>query len=267
MAHKISISIGISTFILLLLSCGPSKQELAQGKLNRAEVFLATGDTASCLLHLDSIARIYPECKSEIAKATTISSAIYTSQLIKERQNLESANTLIGSYLKEFKTEKGEFERYTNYIPNRQVFDKSWSRSYIQVSLNEKGDLTLASNYYGEQWLSHTSFRIVTELFTVKTDSVPLGTINNHRSDFGESKWEKVTYRGEQAEEVIKAIALNADKKVKAVFKGEGSSTYIMWLEDYDKEAIKAAYNLSKGFKIKKASEQKIPELEKKIKS
>jgi hypothetical protein len=247
MKYPVSISISMLTVMLLLLSCGPSRQELAQDKLNKAEVFLAKGDTITCLAHLDSLARLFPECQSEITKATTISSAIYTSQLIRERQNLESANTLISSYLKDFKPEKGEFERYTNYIPNRQVFDKSWSRSFIQVSLNEKGDLTLASNYYGEQWLNHTSFRIVTELLTVKTDSVPLETINNHRSDFGESKWEKVTYRGDQAEEVIKTIALNADKKVKAVFKGNGSSTYIMWLEDYDKEAIKAAYNLSKG--------------------
>ena len=101
----------------------------------------------------------------------------------------------------------------------------------------------------------------------LKTDSVPLENINNHHSDFGGSMWEKVTYRGNQAELVIAMIAANCDRKLKAVFLGKGKSTYIMWLEEYDKKAIRASYELSKAFKIKSEAEKMIPLLEKKIKS
>jgi len=252
-------------FILTILSaCGPSQSELASKKIKISESFLAKGDTLNCLLHLDSIPKLYPEAGSELNKAILISNRIYTSQLLKQREKLAAAKTVIGTLIKDFRPEKGEFEKYTNYIPNRQVFDKSWSRSFVQVYLNEKGDLYLASNYYSERWLNHTSLRIEKDGLTVKTDSVPLDNINNHHNDFGGSDWEKVTYRGAQAELVIAMIAANCDKKLKAVFKGKTS--YIMWLEDYDRKAIKEAYELSKVFKIKSEAEKMIPILEKKIK-
>jgi hypothetical protein len=266
---KINLIVCAATAIILtiLSACGPSKTEQAAKKIKITEALLAKGDTINALLGLDSIPKLYPEAVSEINKAIQISNGIYSAQLSKQRELLTGANKVISSFLKEFKPEKGEFDRYTNYIPSRQVFDKSWSRSFIQVTLNEKGDLTLASNYFGESWLDHTSFRLVTGRFEVKTDSVPLDNINNHHSDFIPSKWEKVTYRGPKADEVIAAIALNWDKKLKAVFTGKGKSTYIMWLEDYDKNAIKNAYELSKAFKIKSKAEKLIPVLEKKVKS
>ena len=266
---KITLFVGVGTGIVLgiLFACGPSQPELAAKKINVAEALLAKGDTLNTLARLDSIPRLYPEAVTEINKAIQISNRIYNAQLSKQRENLTGANKVISSLIKEFKPEKGEFDKYTNYIPNRQVFDKSWSRSFIQVTLNEKGDLTLASNYFGESWLDHTSFRLIGGQSEVKTDSVSLDNINNHHSDFIPSKWEKVTYRGPKANEVIAAIALNQDKKLKAVFKGKGKSTYIMWLEDYDKNAIKSAYELSKAFKTKSEAEKLIPVLEKKIKS
>ncbi len=267
MKNKSSVYAGIAFILIIVLACGPSQPELATKKIKVSEELLAKGDTLNALINLDSIAKRYPEAITEHHKAVEICNRIYSSQLAKQRENLAAANSAITTLIKEFKPEKGEFEKYTNYIPNRQIFDRSWARSFVQVTLNEKGDLTLASNYFGESWLDHTSLRIVGERFEVKTDSVSLDNSNNHHSDFIPSKWEKVTYRGSKADEVIAAIALNWDKKLKAVFKGKGKTTYIMWLEDYDKQAFKSAYELSKAFKIKSEAEKKIPILEKKIRS
>lgn len=257
----------ITVPLALFWACSPSQSELAAKKIKASEAYLAKGDTAKTLLCLDSISKYYPEAIAEKQKAIQLSNQIYNFQLTKQQNSLEIANTSIKSLLKEFKTEKGEFEKYSTYIPNRQVFDKSWSRSFVQVYLNEKGDLTLASNYYGSQWLNHTSLTITGEGQTMKTDSVPLDNINNHHSDFGESRWEKVSYKGNQANLVIKMIALNQDKKLKAIFSGSARKTYIMWLEDYDKQAVKNAWELSKAFRMKSDAEKLIPELEKKIKS
>ncbi len=267
MNYKLSVFAGITLILTIALGCSPSKQELAAKKIRASEVCLAKGDTLNCLLHLDSIVKRYPEAVTELHNAIEISNRIYGAQLAKQRENLAKANILIAVLIKEFKPEKGEFEKYTNYIPNRQVFDKSWARSFVQVTLNEKGDLTLASNYIGESWLDHTSFRIIGDRFEVKTDSVSLDNVNNHHSDFTPSKWEKVTFRGANADQVIAMIAANWDKKLKAVFKGKGKTTYIMWLEDYDKKAFKSSYELSKAFKVKSEAEKLIPILEKKIKS
>ncbi len=267
MKFKISVYTALAIILTIISACGPTQSELATKKIKTSEALLALGDTLKSLICLDSIPKLYPEAVAERSLAIKISDRIYGVQLLKQRGKLADANNMINSLIREFKPEKGEFEKYNNYIPNRQVFDKSWSRSFIQVYLNEKGDLTLASNYYGEKWLNHTSFLIIGEALTLKTDSVPLDNVNNHHSDFGGSMWEKVTYRGKQADQVIAMIAANCDKKLKAIFEGSARKTYIMWLEDYDKKAIKNANELSKAFKIKSEAEKMIPVLEKKIKS
>jgi len=63
-------------------------------------------------------------------------------------ENLTKANLVIDSLIKEFNPGNREFDKFTNYIHNRQGTDKTWSRSFVQVYLNEKGDLFLTSNYY-----------------------------------------------------------------------------------------------------------------------
>ena len=249
----------------IVTACGPSQPQMAVKKIAVAEALLAKGDTVNTLLHLDSIPALYPKALSEVRNAIQLSNRIYVSKLMAQRENLAAANTMIDSLISEFKPEKGEFDKYTNYIHNRYGIAKTWSRSFIQVYLNEKGDLSLTSNYYGGQWLNHTSLLVEGEGLSAKTDSVPIDNVNNHHSEFSGSKWEKVTYRGTQADKVIEMIANNVDKKLKAVFKGK--SSYIIWIEEPDKKAIKAAYDLSGAIKVKAASGNAISVLEKKIKS
>jgi len=249
----------------IVLACGPSQPQLAVKKIAVAEALLLKGDTTNTLLHLDSISGLYPKALSEARTALQISNRIYVSMLMLQRENLSKANVMIDSLIREFSPEKGEFDKYTNYIHNRHATSKTWSRSFVQVYLNEKGDLTLTSNYYGGQWLNHTSLLAEGEGLSAKTDSVPIDNVNNHHSEFSGSKWEKVTYHGEKAEKVIEMIAANTDKKLKAVFKGK--SSYIIWLEEPDKKGIKAAYDLSEAIKVKIASGKAISSLEKKVKS
>jgi len=250
--------------LLLFAACGASQADLAKLKFKKATSLLEKGDTLNALSSLDSITKLFPTAKGEIKQANDISLRIYHSELLKAKENIITATTAIRRLLPEFKAEKGEFEKYVTYIPNRQVFDKSWSRSFIQAYLNEKGDLTLASNYYGEQWIDHTFFTLSTELTSVNSDPVALDDFNCHHSEFGGSKWEKVSYRGKQAELVIATIAANYEHKLKATFKGK--SSYIMWLEDYDKKSIQLAWELAQALKLKRKSELSIATLEHKIK-
>jgi len=262
---KFRLFIIVAIIQTIVSACGPSQPQLAVQKIAVAEELLAKGDTTNSLLHLDSISTLYPKALSEARTATQISNRINVSRLMLQRDNLSKANLVVDSLIKEFTPEKGEFEKFTNYIHNRQGIEKTWSRSFVQVYLNEKGDLSLVSNYYGGQWLNHTSLSIEGEGLSAKTDSVPIDNVNNHHSEFSGSKWERVTYRGEQADKLIALISANTDKKMKSIFRGK--SSYIIWLEESDKKAIKAAYDLAKALKVKDASENTIKVLEKKIKS
>ena len=265
MKIKSRLSVCAVVFIMIVLACNTSQDQLAAGKMNIAQLLIVKGDTTNALMRLEEIPKMFPKALIVSGKAMQIINRINSSRLTKQREKLTAAQKVIGLLIKEFKPEKGEFDKYTSYVQNRQVIDQNWTRSFIQVYVNEKGDLTLLSNYYGEQWLDHTSFRIAGEGIAAKTDLVPLDQVNNHHGDFNGAMWERITYRGPQADTIIALIAANSVKKIKAIY--EGKTSYIIWVDDIDKKAIREAFELSKAFKIKCEAEKMIPELEKKIKS
>ena len=265
MKFSFSVYVGVAIVLIMGSACGPSQVQLAKKKINIAETLLIKGDTINALLYLDSIPRAYPEARAEALSAMQLKNKIYTAKLLKEREILSSAQSVISTLIKDFSPEKGEFEKYTSYIHKRLENNKNWSRSFIQVFLNEKGDLSVASNYYGELWLNHTSIQILGEGITAATDSIPLDNIDNHHSEFNGAKWERLTYRGPKADLLVAAIAANFTKRLKSVFKGK--SSYIIWLDESDKKAIKEAFDLSNAFKAKNEAEKMIAELEKKTKS
>jgi hypothetical protein len=115
------------------------------------------------------------------------------------------------------------------------------------VHLDERGELYLSSNYHGENWLNHTGLRVYDQGDDAKTETIPLDDVNNHRSDFMEAKWEKVSYRNGKDNGAIEFIANNAERRLKAVFLGK--EYYYIILETYDKQAVKDALALSKTIK------------------
>jgi hypothetical protein len=131
------------------------------------------------------------------------------------------------------------------------------------VHLDERGELFISSNYYGKTSINHIGLRVYDGDLSAKTDTVPLGDVNNHQSDFMEFKWEKVSYRNGKDNGVIQFIADNADRRLKAVFLGEGQ--FYIILEDYDKAAVQDALALSKAIKRKLALQKEVQVLQKKL--
>ena len=261
---RISFQFLVLLLATIFVACGPSDEDKAHVKLNQAKNLLVKQDTSGALLQLDSILKLYPEAIYSGSAAKNLITEINFSLLQRKESLLDTLKTRITELEKSFVKEKTEFDRYTQYIHKRQTFKRAWDRSYIQVHLDERGDLYLSSNYHGENWLNHTGLRVYDSGDAAKTDSIPLNDTHNHHSDFMESKWEKVSYRNGKDNGVIEFIANNADRRLKAVFLGK--EYYYIILETYDKQAVKDALALSKAIKARKKLETEVKSLQKKLK-
>jgi len=254
-------------FILLIVSilfssCNNEKKKAAE-KLHFAESLYQQGDTVKALQQLDSIQMLYKGAIQSVLSADQFEKKIYADILYRKQDEMDTLQLKLTDLKKNFVTEKTEFDRYTQYIHKKQEFKRRWNKSFIQVHLDERGDLYLSSNYYGEQWLDHTAIRVYDGDLQAKTENVPLDNVLNHRSDFLNTKWEKVTYRDGADNGVIQFIAEHADRNLKAVFLGK--RYYYIILEAYDKQAVKDALALSKLLKQEAKLKQEIQSLQSKV--
>lgn len=247
----------------MIFSCGKSDEELATEKIQFAQTVYEQGDTAEALLQIDSVKILYPTAVQEIASADQFRNKIYSELLYRKQDELDTLLTSVTELEKNFIEEKTEFDRYTQYIPKRQDPVKRWNKSYIQIHLDERGEMYISSNYYGEEWLNHTGIRVYDNDIQAKTEKVELGSPFNHHSDFMDTKWEQVSYTDGTENGVIEFIAENANRNLKAVFLGD--RYYYIILEEYDKQAVVDALQLSKLLKKKLALEAEIKSLQSKV--
>ena len=260
---KISIQLLVIFLALFFVGCGATDEDKARIKLNSAKILLAKQDTTAALVKLDSITSFYPEAIYAVNAAKNLIQEINFNLLQQKEDKLDTLNIQVLELEESFVKEKTEFDRYTQYIHKKQTFKRAWNRSYIQVHLDERGDLYLSSNYHGSNWLNHIGLRVYDSGDGAKTDSIMQGTVDNHRSDFLDAKWEKVSYRNGKDNGVIEFIANNTGRRLKAVFLGK--ELFYIILETYDKEAVKDALALSKAIKSKAKLEAEIKTLQKKI--
>ncbi len=249
--------------VLTVVSCGPSDEEKASAKLRQARSLLEKHDTLSALRHLDSISALYPKAEYAVNASGNLVKEIQFDLLHRKEAQLDSIEIKIEILEKPFQKEKTEFDRYTQYIHKRQNFERAWDRSFIKVHLDERGEIYLSSNYHGKDWLNHTALRVYDQGDDAKTEEIPIGSPDNHRSDFMEAKWEKVSYRNGKDNGVMEFIASNSDRNLKAVFLG--NEYYYIILESYDKQAVIDALALSKALAQKRQTESEIQFLKKKL--
>jgi hypothetical protein len=261
--RNVKLVVGI-LFAALLFSCGKSYKERAAEKLNFAADICAKGDSAAALQQLDSVAVLFPEAFETVEKARDFSKKINSEILYRKQDQFDAANKKIAELETFFDKEKGEYDRYPQYIHKMQNFERRWDKSFIQLHLDERGELYISSNYYGEEWLNHVGLRVYDGVFQAKTDSVALDDPNNHRNEFMNTHWEKVSYVQGKDNGVIQFIADHADRNLKAVFLGQ--RMYFIVLEKFDKQAVKDALVLSNALKLRAQLEKDIHELQAKVK-
>jgi hypothetical protein len=259
----------ISIYILLLilasgiLSCGPTTEEKASSKLRQAQILLERNDTARALLLLDSIPGLYPKAEYAVNATKNLKKEVQFDLLHRKEAYLDSLLLKITELEKPFQKEKTEVDRYSQYIHKRQNFSRAWNRSFIQVHLDERGEIYLSSNYHGKTWLNHVALRVYDQGDDARTAEIPVGSVDNHRSDFMDFVWEKVTYREGKDNGVMEFISTHSKRNLKAVFLGK--EYYYIVLESYDKQAVIDALALSKALKEKRKMETEIQLLKKNL--
>ena len=256
----------IQTLVLFLLlaSCGPSEPQKAVNKLNLAESLLAAGDSATALKQLDSIPKLYPKAKVEVRKAIQLNNQVIVAMMMEKRSRLQEVRSVIDSLAPGFVAEKGEFDRFTSFYPSTQHAQGNWSKSFLKAWLNEKGELYLSSNYYGGNWLAHYRIRIYNQDLQIKSDSVPVGDPYHYQSEFNGMKWERITFRPGQSEELIKFIYENGSLPLKAVFLGKQHQAII--LEERDKDVIGQVYRYAAAIRARVGLEKEITALQSMVK-
>jgi len=242
--------------VLLLWSCGPSQRELAVQKINTAKNVLATGDTLAALAIIDSVKILFPEAKVQIGVADNIRKVTLQQMIDQRKLQLIKLDSVIFELEKNFVKEKTEFDMYWQYNHKQQTLNRSWDRSFLQVHLDERGVMYLSSNYMGKEWLNHTGIRVYDGQLQAKSERVPVGDALNHRSDFMDYKWERVSYMDGKADSVIHFIANNSNLNLKCVFLG--ARYYYILLEKFDVEAVVDALKLSEAIKKRESLDAEI---------
>ena len=130
------------------------------------------------------------------------------------------------------------------FVWKQQTVERNVQRCYIRCGVNEKGEMYLASVYYGAQPINHPGIKLsLKDGISAETASIPYdGGLNYHFKDLGHTT-EVVTYQGDKGMDAIKLIYANPKERIKVEY--TGGKPYTIYLADADKKALLATYDLA----------------------
>lgn len=267
--------ISIAFAALALAGCNQDGKK-AQERLDNARNMYERNEYFAAKSEIDSIRLLYPKEFKVIREGLTLMRQVEQKEA---ERNLAFCDSLLPirqqdleELKKGFKLEKDSaYNEIGNYVSKQQTIERNIQRCYIRSGVNEKGEMYLASVYFGAKPINHTGIKLSTKdgLFA-ETPAIPYdGGLNYHFKDLGNTT-EVVTYQGEKCEEAVKFIFANQQERIKVEY--TGGKPYILYIADADKKAIVATYELAvvlsdidKLTKEKEKSIKKLAYLEKKL--
>lgn len=236
------------SLLMILTACNNIEKE-ARARLDQAKVLYEKNDLNIAKQQIDSIRILYPKELKVIKEGLTLMRQI---EIKEQKRNLAFCDSLmpirqteVEQFKKDFILEKDTaYNEIGNYIYKTQTVERNVQRCYIRCGVNEKGEMYLASVYYGQKPLEHTYIKLNTKdgLFA-ETTPIPYDGGNNYRfKDLGMIT-EVVTYKGDQAKDAIKFIYTYANEPIKVEYLG--GKPYIIYIADADKKALQATYDLA----------------------
>ena len=236
----------VSCLLLLVASCGPSREELAKDKYVVAESLFNAKQFNDAKLIIDSIADLFPDQIEYVTRAKDLLRAI---TIREQEENLVFLDSVLQVKEKELVPLMKSFRESDEYghqkilIHKRQKPENSYHRIYLRAHLDTKGEFYISSRYTGLEWIHHNQIKVYNSGNKVLSETVPKDGFQNRRFEDGENKWEVVNYKNGKDNGVIDFIASNWEQSLKVQFIGK--KHYYILMEKFDKEAIRDGYEIS----------------------
>lgn len=268
-------AICIALAAVTLTGCNNDEKK-AQARLDSARNMYERNELFAAKSEIDSIRILYPKEFKVIREGLTLMRQVEQKEA---ERNLAFCDSLIPIRQQEleglkkgFNLEKDStYNEIGNYVSKQQTIERNIQRCYIRSGVNEKGEMYLASVYFGANPLNHTGIKLSTKdgLFA-ETPAIPYdGGLNYRFKDLGNTT-EVVTYQGEKCEDAVKFIFANQKERIKVEY--TGGKPYVLYIADADKKAIASTYELAtvlsdieKLTKEKEKAIKKLAYLEKKL--
>lgn len=253
----VRITTYFSTIILIavIISCGPSAEEIASKRFQEAEKYYQLKEFNNAKLMLDTIIE---DQKNVIEYYTRAKDLLRTITIEEQKNNIAFLDSMLLEKEKELAPLMKNFTITDEYkkkvlVHRRQKTTNSYNRTYIRSHLDLDGNFYISSHYCGEIHINHNQIKVYNKGKSVTSEKIPFDEFNNRKFNDGELKWEIVNYKDGYDNGIIDFIAQNVNAPLKAQFKGK-KNHYIL-LEKFDKQAISDGYEIS--FILKEVSRLK----------
>ncbi|MDH6341160.1 hypothetical protein M2480_000310 [Parabacteroides sp. PFB2-12] len=232
--------------LCLALSACNKKTKEAEARLEAARAYYEQNEFAAAKIEIDSLRALYPKELKVQREGLTLMRLVEIKEAERNIAFCDSVlplrRELLAELQKDFVFEKDSaYDEVGNFIYRQQTVERNLERSYIRSGVNEKGDIYIASVYYGAKPINHTGLTLSLNDGTfVKTASIAYDGGVNYRFENLGFTTEVVTYTNELGLDALQFIAEHEKERIRAEY--TGGSPYVMYLLDNDKKAIAAAY-------------------------
>lgn len=241
-------AICIAFAAITLAGCNQTEKE-AQARLDNARSMYERNEFFAAKSEIDSLRALYPKEYKVLKEGLALMRQV---ELKEAERTIAFCDSLLPIKIEEAETLKKGFafekdsvyEEIGNYIWKQQTIERNVQRCYIRSGVNEKGEIYLASIFYGGAPINHTGLKVSTpDGQFAETASIAYdGGVNYRFKDLGKTT-EVVTYKGEKGLDAAKFIATNVKERIKAEY--TGGKPYTLYIADGDKKAIAATYDLA----------------------
>jgi hypothetical protein len=232
---------------LLMASCGSGNE--AKSLYEKAKSLYENKRFIAAKNVIDSINSLYPKEIEIRREALTLMRQVERGE---SEQNIAFCDSVIPIREKELETLKKGFifekdSAYSetgNYIPPSMTVERNTERSYIRCGVDEKGEMYVASVYFGNRPIEHTGLKLSADDGTyAKTPAIAYdGGVNYRFKDNGNTT-EVVTYKGNNCKDIADLVYINQKERIKAEY--TGGKPFAVYLSDNDKKAILATCELA----------------------
>lgn len=237
-------------FLFLVLAACNGAEKKAEERLASANRMFAQGELASAKMEIDSLRALYPKEYKVLKKGLKLMREV---EVAEQERTIAFCDSLLPIRVaelepltKEFVFEKDSvYDEIGRFVWKGQTIEKNVERCYIRAGVDEKGEMYLASVFFGKTPIEHTSVKLSTkDSLIAETATIPYDGGNNYRFDDNGMKTEVVTYKGDGAVDAVKFI-YNTPFKERIKVEYRGKKPYVIYLADADRKAIQATYELA----------------------